>query len=322
VRDVPRLSRLWLAACGLVLLGAIGGVAFDPRPERPIVHRGGYRVLEADFHMHTTYSDGTLSPLTLVRQAQRRGLDVVAVTEHNTVLAGRLARAWSELTGGPVVIPGEEITTGRYHLIAVGLERTVSPDTSIDEVVAAVHAQGGIAIAAHPVKRFQPALDPVRTQLDGMEVMHPIAVSPGPNAGWSWFEMRRYYDETTPRPAAIGSSDYHFASILGLCRTLVFVREPASAATVLEALRARRTVVMALGDELIGDPALVEVLRREPYAVRESDYVYRGENLADRALRLLGLLGVVGVAFLGMRARTSGRRDADAGAPGVSPPPS
>ena len=302
---IARLSRAWIFAALLVVVGLVGGAAFDPRPERPVVHRAGYRVLEGDFHMHTTYSDGTLSPLSLVRQAERRGLDVVGVTEHNTVIAGRIARAWSELTGGPIVIPGEEVTTGGYHLIAVGLERTVSPDQPIEGVVADIHAQGGVAIAAHPVKSFQPGLAPVRSQLDGVEVMHPIALtgSARRNPKWSWEDMLAYYQETTPRPAAIGSSDYHFASVLGLCRTLVFVEEPANAAAVLDAIRARRTVVIDRDGNLLGHPELVEALRSEPYVPRSSDYAYRGENAADRVLRLVGLIGVTGVAFLRARSR-------------------
>lgn len=295
-------TRAWMGAAALLFVGLVGGAAFDPRPTRPVVRRGDYRVLEADFHMHTTYSDGTLSPFTLVRQVERRGLDVASVTEHNTVLAGRLARAWATATGGPILIPGEEVTTGAYHLIAVGLEQTVSPDQPVEDVVAAIHAQGGVAIGAHPVKRFQPGLAPVRTKLDGFEVMHPIAFTPR-NPEWSWLDMLAYYEETTPRPAAIGSSDYHFASVLGLCRTLVFVHEPASATAVLDAIRARHTVVIDPNGRLIGDPELVELLRRAPYVPRSSDYAYTGEGVLDRLLRLLGFAGVLGVAFLRVRRR-------------------
>jgi predicted metal-dependent phosphoesterase TrpH len=301
-RSTTRFAKGWLVAWALVILGIVGGFAFDPRPPRPVVRRAGYRVLEADFHMHTTYSDGTLSPFTLVRQVERRGLDVASVTEHNTVLAGNLARAWAEATGGPIVIPGEEITTGGYHMIAVGLETTVSPDQPIEDVVSAIHAQGGVAIGAHPVKRFQQGLAPVRTQLDGVEVMHPIAFTPR-TPGWSWLDMLAYYEETNPRPAAIGSSDYHFASVLGVCRTLVFVREPASAAAVVDAIRAHRTVVVDPEGKLLGDPELVEALHREPYVPRSSDYAYRGVGALDRVLRLLGLAGVAGVVFLRVRAK-------------------
>ena len=137
----------------------------------------------------------------------------------------------------------------------------------------------------------------MRLQLDGVEVMHPIAFA-GRSPGWRWSDMLAYYNETVPRPAAIGSSDYHFASVLGLCRTLVFVREPANAESVLEAIRARRTVVADPEGRLLGPPELVEALHLEPYEVRSSDYAYRGEGTLDRISRLLGLLGVVGVVFL------------------------
>lgn len=291
-----RPPAAFLVALALVLLGAAGGVAFDPRPARPVQRRGPYRVLEADLHAHTSYSDGTLSPISLVRQAERRGLDVVAVTEHNGVLAGRIARGFSEIVGGPAVIVGEEVTTGSFHLVALGLEHTVSPLQSLPEVVADVHAQGGVAVAAHPVARYHRAFDAVRGDLDGVEVMHPVAFGSG-GSGWRWSDMVAFYNETSPPPAAIGSSDYHVATVLGLCRTLVFVEGEPSSASVLAALRARRTVVLGPGGERFGDPALLALLDREPYEPRTSDYAYRGEGLGDRLLRLLGLVGVALAAF-------------------------
>lgn len=165
----------------------------------------------------------------------------------------------------PIVVPGEEITTRDYQA-----------------VVAEVHARDGLVVAAHPVRRYQPGLAPVRAELDGIEVMHPIAFAAGSPA-WRWADMRAYYEETRPRPAAIGSSDYHVATVLGLCRTLVFVREAADEAAVLDAVRAHRR-------------------SREPYAPRSSDYGYRGEGVLDRVLRLLGLAGGVTVIFVRPRA--------------------
>lgn len=299
----------FFVALALVVAGALGGLALDPRPARPVARRGPYRVLEADLHAHTSYSDGTLSPVSVVWQAERRGLDVIAVTEHNGVLAGRIARAFSELVGGPTVIVGEEVTTGSFHLVALGLERTVSPMQPLPEVIADVHAQGGVAIAAHPVARYHRAFDPVRGELDGVEVVHPVAYGSG-GPGWRWSDMVAFYNETTPRPAAIGSSDYHVATVLGLCRTLVFVEGEPSSANVIAALRARRTVVLGPGGERFGDPALVALLEREPYAPRTSDYAYAGEGPLDRALRLAGLLGIAGLAFVAGPARRglTGRR--------------
>lgn len=126
----------------LVGVAIVGGFVSDPRPERPVVRRGGYRVLEADFHAHTTWSDGTLSPFAIVRQADRRGLDVLAVTEHNGATAGKLARAYASATNGPLVLVGEEITSARFHMIAVGISRTVSPEVGSVAAVEEVHSKG------------------------------------------------------------------------------------------------------------------------------------------------------------------------------------
>jgi len=297
-----------LLAVALLGVGFVGGIATDPRPTRPEVRRAGYRVLEGDFHVHTTWSDGMLTPAAVVRQAARRGLDVVAVTEHNGVTAGKIARAVGRATGGPLVLAGEEITSARYHLIAVGLDRTVPPSVGSVAAVEAVHAQGGVIFAAHPVAFFWESLVPIRRDLDGAERMHPLALRERTGT-WSYPSMVAFYDQASPRLGAIGSSDFHAGSVLGICRTLVFVREPAGEEEVMEALRARRTVVVGTKGELVGDPAMVAALEREPYAPRTSDYGYRGEGWLDRVTRTIGLLGVVvALAVLG-RSRGGGPKD-------------
>lgn len=301
------ISRIWLRSVVALALGWVGGALFDEHPVRPPVHRAGLRVLEGDFHVHTTYSDGLLSPLLVVRQADRRGLDVIAVTEHNTTLPARIARRWSTATSGPMVIAGEEITTSRHHVIALGIEETVPADLPLRDVVERIHRQGGLAIAAHPVARFQPGLEPARHEFDGAEVMHPIAYS-SRDASWRWSDMLAWWESSTPRPAAIGSSDYHFASVMGLCRTLVFVREPADEAAVLDAIRAKRTVVIDREGAPRGDPEMIAALAKEPYEPRSSDYAYRGAGLLDRVLRLLGLAGVAGVALFRVRASRENRQ--------------
>ena len=289
-------------AAGLLALGLLGGIVFDRAPPRPEVRRGPWRILEADFHSHTSFSDGSLSPLALVRQADRRGLDVLGVTEHNTVWPGRIARAWSQLTGGPTIIVGEEITSARYHVIALGLGESVSPGPDLGAILDDVHAQHGFAIAAHPVKRYWPALLPVRDRLDGSEVMHPLAYT-AMLASWRWVDMVTFHDEAIPPLAAIGSSDYHWGTHLGWCRTLVFAHD-ASADAVMEALRAHRTVVIDRDGKLHGDHDAIDLLAADPYAPRDIDYSYRGNGPVDRLLRGVGWLGVlVLVAFERRRSR-------------------
>ena len=77
--------------------------------------------------------------------------------------------------GGPTVLVGEEITARRWHLIGVGIRDTVSWRQPLEAAIDAVHAQGGVAILAHPVDIYRSALnDAARTTLDGTEVRHAL----------------------------------------------------------------------------------------------------------------------------------------------------
>ena len=66
--------------------------------------------LKADLHTHTTASDGSMSPSKVVEWAKKGGLDVVAITDHDTVagLAEGKKRA-DEL--GIKFVPGVELST-------------------------------------------------------------------------------------------------------------------------------------------------------------------------------------------------------------------
>lgn len=65
---------------------------------------------KGDFHLHTTASDGNLTPEELVRLAKEKSLDIIAVTDHDTTAA--LERAKSEaLLSGIGIVPGIELST-------------------------------------------------------------------------------------------------------------------------------------------------------------------------------------------------------------------
>ena len=285
-----------------VVLGLVAGTALDRQPAPAPTFRGGYRVLETDLHAHTRFADGFLSPFDLVIQARRRGLDVLAITDHNILFPARMGRWFSRIVGGPTILLGEEITTRRYHLHGVGLTERVDASLPMPEALAAIHRQGGIAIAAHPVRGYWPAFEAELDHLDAAEVMHPLAFGPS-GSGWRWLEMRDFYENARAsghRLTAVGSSDYHFFSTLGICRTLVFATDDSDTA-VLEALKQGRTVVYDLQGKAYGDAELIALLAREPYATRPQDYGYRGSGLLDRAARLLGWLGVLGLILFGRR---------------------
>jgi len=171
------VTRLRIAAAGLLAVAfAAGTLSNTPRRASRIII-GGYRVLSADFHVHSfPLSWSTLSPWDTVIEAQRRGLDVIAMTSHNHVWVANAGRWYSRIAGGPIVFAGEEIVSDRYHLLAVGIQRAIGWNQTAGSAIDEIHRQGGIAIAAHPIAHFWPAYDPqAREKVDGAEVVQPVA---------------------------------------------------------------------------------------------------------------------------------------------------
>lgn len=77
-----------------------------------------------DLHCHSTASDGVLSPLEILARAQQRGVEILALTDHDTVSGVRDIVA--NQPEGLRVIPGAEFTcqwNGRIvHIIGLGLD--------------------------------------------------------------------------------------------------------------------------------------------------------------------------------------------------------
>jgi hypothetical protein len=100
--------------------------AADPEPERPPPRRPerppcrelpsetGRRWLAGDLHSHSVHSDGTLTVTELACFARERGLDFLAITDHNTVSHHReLEEAAAH--AGIMLLRGQELTTDRGH---------------------------------------------------------------------------------------------------------------------------------------------------------------------------------------------------------------
>lgn len=285
-----------VASAVLLVAGAVVGTLADRIPSRQAVRAGNYWVLSGDFHVHAFPGDGALAPWTLRDEAARAGLDVIAVTNHNQTLTGRLAEWVSGGGDGPLMLTGQEVTNPEYHMVAAGLQRAVNADQPATGAIADVHAQGGVAIAAHPSRRFRGYDgDATVAALDGAEAAHSgiqfdDAFRRDLNA---FFERAR---RINPDIAAIGSSDFHaMPPRLGLTRTYLFVRERTKAG-VLEAIRAGRTLAMDGDGRLTGDSALIELLGDVRLAGRsDPNPMWRRLSMA------LSWLGAAGLVVLGGR---------------------
>jgi predicted metal-dependent phosphoesterase TrpH len=117
----------------------------------PMAFRG-----RADLHMHTTASDGWPTPEELVDHAAlRTSLDVIAVTDHDTIEGALRAAEHAARRAKFHVVIGEEVSSRDGHIVALFIERRVRPGMSAAATVHAIHDQGGVAVAAHPFWRAQ-----------------------------------------------------------------------------------------------------------------------------------------------------------------------
>src|SRR5919108_468780 len=107
-------------------------------------------------HLHSVHSDGTGTVDQIARAARRAGVDVVLLTDHDTLAA---RRAGDERWHGPVLVcVGTEVSPrGGNHYLAFGLDEEIDhAGLSPGEICAAVEAAGGFGFLAHPLSRGSP----------------------------------------------------------------------------------------------------------------------------------------------------------------------
>ena len=79
-----------------------------------------------DLHVHSTASDGSESPTSVVRMAVAAGLKAIALTDHDTQAGIAEARAEADRSGVLELIPGTELSLewaqGAMHMVVLFLE--------------------------------------------------------------------------------------------------------------------------------------------------------------------------------------------------------
>jgi len=185
-----------------------------------------------DLHIHSNYSsDSGLTIDDILKQAVKKGLDGIAICDHNTVAGSLQARERSrELSLPLLVIPAVEVSTTKGHLLVLGIRENIQPNLTPEETIRIAHEKGGVVIAAHPFK--------IRSigSVDGLEV-----------DAIETFNSRCIFGENTKakemahalgKPET-GGSDSHVLATIGLGFTEIDA-EP-DVGSVLSAIREGKT---------------------------------------------------------------------------------
>jgi PHP domain len=104
-------------------------------------------------HLHSTYSDGTGTVPEIAAAARRNGLDVLLLTDHDTLEAKH--RGEERWHGSVLVLVGEEVSPlGENHYLAFEIDEKIDHrGLTPAQICEAVSARGGFGFAAHPFSR-------------------------------------------------------------------------------------------------------------------------------------------------------------------------
>ena len=242
---------------------ATAAIAVPQRPpRRTLPASSGLKWIAGDFHAHSLHSDGSTPIANLAALGVSAGLDVLAVTDHNTVAHHAELPSLSNRFGIGL-IPGQEVTTDIGHANAFGEIGPIDFRQPAATWVSEVARRGGLLSINHPLGGDCAWRHPLPEHPPLAEIWHSSWLDHtwgGPIAWWQAWGL----EGTTP----IGGSDWHNPTSFtppGTPTTWIAVDADAEGPTelptaTLEALSAGRTalswsytapVLVRADDELI-----------------------------------------------------------------------
>jgi hypothetical protein len=169
--------------------------------------------LKIDLHVHTNHSyDSVIKPEEVVFYAKKRGLDGIAITDHDKI---ECALKMTKKTGF-LIIPGIEVSSLGGHVLALNIQELIPKGLSVDETVDRIHSLGGIAVACHPTSFFKGSLgEHISSKFDAVEVINASAFP------FNYSVKHSQKIASSLKIAQVAGSDAHYGPEIGYAYTLV-----------------------------------------------------------------------------------------------------
>jgi hypothetical protein len=196
----------------------------------------------ANFHCHTTRSDGGLDPESAVGFYRNAGYDILSVTDHRTVTEAGGDR--------PLLIPGIEIDYAlpgqAVHILGLGMRREIGAlwdrSGTPQDGINLIRSLGGIAVLAHPAWSLNtPAFIRSLSGLSGVEIWNSVSTLPlnGERADSSSLLDVTWASVGTLMPVFANDDSHAYRDEAGVAATMVQA-EALTVAGILSALKAGR----------------------------------------------------------------------------------
>ncbi len=165
-----------------------------------------------DLHIHSKYSFDSISkPHDIVRVAKRKGLNGIAITDHNTIKGGVEAKKINHDPSFHVII-GSEISTEIGDIRGLFLNEEIKSRDSM-QVVEEIHNQGGIAILPHPYNKGCRLNDEIISKIDAIEGFNARSSKENNEKAMKLAERLK--------KTIVAGSDAHFCSEIGTCKVIL-----------------------------------------------------------------------------------------------------
>lgn len=173
--------------------------------------------LKLDLHVHTVYSDGEGTVDEVLATAEQRGLDGIAITDHETITGALEARAKSKKL---IVVPGGELTTDSGHLVALGIQTPLPAKLGYTEALKEIRRLNGVAVLVHPYAGRPKTAVWKAHKPDAVETINSL---------YPFFtyltRKSRILAESLNLPK-LGGSDAHYASNVGDAYSIIEADDP------------------------------------------------------------------------------------------------
>ena len=145
-------------------------------------------------------------------------IDIIAISDHNTVEGSKVAVEKTKNTENLLVIPSIEISSSKGHILGFGCEEVIPRDLEPEETIDMIHNQGGLAIIPHPFCFYRHGLlcksHPDELNFDAIETRNARFI-----VGWCNFKAKKLADKKNI--PSLGASDSHHIDFLGDCYSLI-----------------------------------------------------------------------------------------------------